>query len=394
MVVKPNRYRISVTCADPVLLVGQMTNQGFRMNEIQKIDEIHIAFFCDIKQYALVCCFLDTHKYSYTVTQMGGIRRFTCFIKQRAILLLSIILLLTATVFLPSRILFIKISGNESIPTSYILDMANSCGIRFFASRKELRSEKVKNALLQAIPQLQWAGINTSGCVATIQVREKQYREQQSTQSNGNIIALRDGIIYSCTVESGTQLCKVGQAVQKDQLLVSEYLDVGLHVKQIPVKAEIMGLTNRNISIVTPNCFRNQAVSTKESVQFSLRIGKNIIKFYKGSGISSATCDKIYMEKSVTLPGGFTLPVSFICVRVVEYQTRLQTEEKLHNYQWMADYGQHYLTQQMLAGKILYQDESFQMTGDTCQYFAHCVCLEMIGKYKFEEKVKQYGENY
>ena len=36
-----------------------------------------------------------------------------------------------------------------------------------------IRSEKVKNSLLQRIPQLQWAGINTDGCVAVISVREK-----------------------------------------------------------------------------------------------------------------------------------------------------------------------------------------------------------------------------
>ena len=89
----------------------------------------------------------------------------------RPVLLAGLGILFLLAMYLPSRVLFIRVEGNMQIPDRQILAAAEECGIRFGASRREVRSEKVKNALLSSVPQLQWAGVNTAGCVATISVR-------------------------------------------------------------------------------------------------------------------------------------------------------------------------------------------------------------------------------
>ena len=47
-----------------------------------------------------------------------------------------------------------------------------------------------------------------------------------------------------------------------------------------------------------------------QSKKYAVIIGKKRINFYKGSGISDTSCDKMYLENYVTLPGGFILPIA------------------------------------------------------------------------------------
>ena len=133
----------------------------------------------------------------------------------RPVLLGGMGLLLAASLYLPSRVLFIRVEGNSVVDTREILAAAEACGIRFGASRREVRSEKVKNNLLEKVPDLQWAGVNTAGCVATISVRERQITaEEQAEEAVTHLVAARDGYIVSTTVTQGTPLVQVGQTVR------------------------------------------------------------------------------------------------------------------------------------------------------------------------------------
>ena len=83
-------------------------------------------------------------------------------------MVIGLCLLLLLVCILPTRVLFMRVEGNESIPENLILEAAEDCGIRFGASRSAVRSEKVKNGILSRISELQWVGVNTKGCIAVI----------------------------------------------------------------------------------------------------------------------------------------------------------------------------------------------------------------------------------
>ena len=91
--------------------------------------------------------------------------------------------------------------GNQNVPENLILELASQCGLSFGTERRQVRSEQVKNALLGAVPELEWVGINTAGCVATISVRERQKGENIG-QAGGvsSIVASCDGMITGIVV--------------------------------------------------------------------------------------------------------------------------------------------------------------------------------------------------
>lgn len=296
----------------------------------------------------------------------------------RPILLVGLLLLTMLACCLPDRIIFISTEGNDEVPSRYILDAAEQCGLKFLTNRRDIRSEQIKNYLLEHIPQLQWVGVNTYGCRAVITVRERAaYEDEASDTAVSHIAAARDGVIRSCTVTRGSRNCTIGQAVRRGDILISGYTDCGLTYTAERAGGEILAQTQRSMCVVTPKSCLNQLSGNAVSHKFSILLGKKRINFYKGSGISGATCDKMYSKYVLTLPGGFSLPVALLKETTVSC---LLTEAAIQNpEQMLADFAANYLTDQMTDGVIERKAESLTELDGVFRLTGVYGCLESIG---------------
>lgn len=311
----------------------------------------------------------------------------------RPVLLAGMLLLLVMTIYLPSRIYFVEVDGNVSIPSSFIIEKAAECGIEFGADRREVRSERIKNALLQAVPQLQWAGINTYGCRAVISVRERPPEEKQMEQGTvSSIVATRDGIIQEITVHSGNRLCQPGQAVKAGQVLISGYTDCGICIRATRAQGEVFAQTQRDLTVILPLQYTQKGKIEKTDNRYSLLIGKKLINFSKDSGISTPGCDKMYSVEYMVLPGGLKLPLALVTQTVVYYETDSVTMEEEAAQSLMQDYSLHYLRDTMIAGQILQKFQTFQSSESLCILRGRYACLEMIGATRLEENLRDYGQ--
>lgn len=307
----------------------------------------------------------------------------------RPVLCGGMLIMFLLTMLIPSRIFFFRVEGNSQISTNEILSIAQDCGIRFGMSRRELRSEKMKNALLEAIPQLQWAGINTAGCVATITVRERY--NVDSTPSEGgvsSIVASRDGVIQELTVVRGNGVCKVGQAVKAGQVLISGYTDCGLSIRATRAQGEIYASTQRELTVISPMQWIQKGEEKTSSKKFALIFGKNRINFYKGSGISPSSCVKMYSESYLTLPGGFQLPVALVTEVWTEYESAQCVVTEEDTVAMMEEYANKYLSQQMIAGQILSGLQELASQEGVAILHGKYACREMIGQVRSEEIIR------
>ena len=310
---------------------------------------------------------------------------------KRPVLITGVLLLVFLTLYLPTRILFVGVDGNQSVPDVRILDVSQKCGIRFGAPRKSVRSEQVKNALLQSLPQLQWACVNTRGCVAVISVRERNSVGLDPAPGLCDIAAERDGIITEMIVERGTPLCQVGQVVKKGQILISGYVDLGLAVKAGRAEGEVFAETQRVLTVTTPTEYTAKKDITAIENRYSLLIGKKLINFEKDSGISPAGCGRMYVESYATLPGGFRLPVAVVLERITYYAEVAQTarEDELS---WLNKAGEAIAMSDMIAGEIMTSNSSVHVLDDTAVLRGMYRCREMIGRIHNEEIFTEYGK--
>ena len=183
------------------------------------------------------------------------------------------------------------------------------------------------------MPQLQWAGVSTSGCVAIITVHERNVKEPaREKEGVCSIVAARDGIITEMTVLRGNGLCKPGMAVKAGQVLISGYQDCGICIRAAHAEGEILAYTQHCLMAVCPinRVIRSETLGRKE--KYSLIIGKKEINFMKYSGISGSSCVKIYEQKYMTLPGGFVLPIVFARESTIYYETFVGAETEAESF--------------------------------------------------------------
>lgn len=318
-----------------------------------------------------------------------ALRRLTA----RPVLLMGFAVILFLTLYLPGQIFFVEVEGNLSVPTALIIEKAAQCGIDFGADRREVRSEKMKNTLLQAMPQLQWAGINTYGCRAVISVKERPMEEPTPSKGGvSSIVALRDGVITEITVQSGNRLCVPGQAVKAGQVLISGYTDCGICIRATRAKGEVYAETQRDLTAVLPLQYSQKRQMQVQEKKISLLIGKKLINFCKDSGISPTSCDKMYSVDYMTLPGGLRLPIGWVTETVIYYDTDEATLEKDTAQELVKDFSTVYLTNTMIAGQIQQRFEATEWSEERCVLWGRYACVEMIGKTRLEENIYDYGQ--
>ena len=305
---------------------------------------------------------------------------------RRRVLLGGLAALLALALYVPGRVVILEVEGNSAIPANRILEAAAQCGISFGASRREVRSEKVKNALLEAMPELSWAGVNTYGCRAVITVRERDPEpEQEKKGTVSSIIAARDGYILSCDVSRGSGLCAPGQAVKEGQVLISGYTDCGLCITAARAEGEVMAATSRHLTAVTPLETLKKSRETGKSVKYSLIVGKKRINFDNNSGISGASCGRMVANYHLTLPGGYRLPVTLVKEVLTHWEpepVRTEGEDLLK------DFAAGYLGTQMIAGTITGAVETVTEGAGVWVLEGEYACTEMIGR----ERAEQNGE--
>lgn len=312
----------------------------------------------------------------------------------RPVLIIGLLFMTLISCILPSRIFFVSVQGNESIPKRLILEQAQKCGITFGARRRDVRSEKMKNNLVAAIEQLQWAGINTYGCTATITVKEKAIQEPYEPEGGvSSIVAVRDGVIQNYTVTKGNAVCQVGGAVKEGEVLISGYTDCGIKIQASRAEGEVFAQTVWEFSAIEPAEYVRKTIPRATAKKYSVEIGKKRINFYNDSGISGSTCDKIRKEYTLQLPGGFDLPVTFVEETYIWYDEATFNLELDSEESRLRDYVQSYLQSQMISGTILEKAEATSaVSGMNCLQGRY-ICLEMIGRVRNEEIWDNYGTN-
>ena len=143
------------------------------------------------------------------------------------------------------------------------------------------------------------------------------------------------------------------------------------------------------MTAVLPQKWQSQTLKNTTEKKYSVIIGKKRINFYKGSGISDASCDKMYSESYVTLPGGFKLPIIIVTETVTYYENDEVTLSKPS----LSQFASRYLTQQMVAGTVDYRWEIDASDDQLYTLEGKYACTEMIGQVRSEEIIKPYEQH-
>lgn len=378
--------RVELTSADVAASIRNINSMNITMLDVHEIGDMTVQFTVMRSKLKKVQNEAKRKGDTIVVLSQSGLFWRITRLKERPIFVLSIVVLLALSLIVPSFVLFVEVEGNEQVPDQLIIDVAGDAGIGFGSHRRSVRSERIKNELLSMLPQLQWAGVNTSGCSAVISVKERAAEDNNRSQGPiSSIVASRDGVITSCTATNGSCLCSVGQAVQKGQMLICSYMDCGGVITMKQAEGEIYAQTCREITVVSPTEVKTRAENHGAERKYSLRLGKKRINFYNGSGIYAGSCVKMIRQYQLALPGGYVLPV----VLTVEQYSIFSLQTTSHNdelrSEQLSDYSKSLLYSDGIALSILDANEAITSSDGMLILDGIYRCNEMIGRRQAEQ---------
>jgi len=373
--------RMELTSADLSASLRTINGMQIPIHNLQLIDDLTAHFTVSRRALKQIQNMAQRKGERVEVFSHIGMFWYLWRLRKRPVLYAGMTLLLMLALFLPTRVMFVEVEGNHRMPSRLIVEAAQDAGISFGASRRAVRSERIKNELLGALPQLQWAGVNTYGCRAVISVRERAPENQTADEYVlSNVVASCDGVITSVTVTGGSGVCVIGQAVQEGQLLISGYTDCGGVVTAGRAEGEIFAQTRHEITAVTPCEIKIRTHSDKIQTNYSLCIGKKRINFYKGSGISDGSCVKMVTQYHLTLPGGYELPLSIIKEQRTGYQTRVNQIDAAQLTGQLSAFSKILLHSEGVALTIIDVQETVDTENGLTVLSGIYNCTEMIGR--------------
>ena len=389
--------RLEYTSANVAEGIRAINAAGITLYRAEPVDDLTIRFSVRWRQVRALRKLISRRGEQVSSISWKGAVFAAKRMLRRPVLMAGILLILWLTLFLPSRVLFVEVEGNISVPERLILEDAAKYGLGFGTKRSLIRSEKIKNQLMQSIPSLQWVGVNTVGCRAIISVQERtDIPKSQPDSAVSSIVANRDGLIREMTVIKGSPLCKPGQTVKKGQVLISGYTDLGLVIRAEQAQGEVFAETSRSFSAAIPENWLTNVAQARSEKKYSLIIGKKRINFDKGSGILDTSCGKMYSEYYLTLPGGFRLPIALAVERWTFRNQQSEALDEAAARQILSEFAQRQLAQQMVAGRVENQYETISKLDGLFYLSGKYSCCEMIGRTRPEEIIEHHeisGEN-
>ncbi len=177
-------------------------------------------------------------------------------------------------VFLSGFIWKIEVVGNERVNDTLIIEACEELDIREGTRIKSIDTDKAKEQLLIKLNGLAWASFNIEGSRLTVNVSEIK-NSAQNAAAPSNLLAKADGVIKRVDVKSGDCKIKVGDAVVKDDLLVSGeivFSESGV-IKQVQSKGEIIAETKRIFTVTIPKTQIKSIISDKA-------VCKSVLSFF------------------------------------------------------------------------------------------------------------------
>lgn len=378
--------KLCISSAEPAIVMRDLTDKGVILTEIKT--EGYFDLYVSVNKAYLPIIQQYCHHKSIELKIIKHSLLHTAFkqLRKRAVIITGVLLLLFLSLTIPNRVFFFEFEGNHSISEYEIIGQLEQLGIGFGSKKSNIHKTQLADSLVKNIPAIHWVGIQIRGCVMTLEIQENIISAPDTSLqgSVSHLVANTDGIIEEITVLQGSGLCSPGQAVIAGQVLISGFEDHGFFLRATHARGEVYAKTYHVLQSVTPikNTKRRECIDSNKKL--SLIIGKKQINFYNSSGISPASCVKMYSKKYVYLPGGFRLPIAIITEYTQNYDLAPATLPQQAISELEA-FCHRYITSQMIAGQILDRKVNTNMTQDCCLLSCHYICKEQIGKIKTEE---------
>lgn len=160
--------------------------------------------------------------------------------------------------YLPQHIWLITVTGNVRVCAEDITAAVATLGVETGRRFDTLDMDTIRMKALSALPDIAWLTVNPDGCIARIEVTEREpVPDPDASTAPSNIVAACDGVIRSVKATGGHAAKRAGEAVAAGDLLVSGvHEDISGFTSVSRSKAVVLALTEHTLTVEIPFCER------------------------------------------------------------------------------------------------------------------------------------------
>ena len=370
--------RITGACPEEFLM--RLVRCDVRFRDYRKEDELTATLVIPAEKMSAARAAAKKTMCQIEVASVSGLIPGIRAMGLRILMPIWLVLLTMGVFWLQGHMLFFEVEGNSTLPDRVILEALEQCGVGFFTPEDHVDLNLLKNQMISRLPQLSFLTVNHRGCIAQVVVREREEKPiLAESAAPANILASKDGLITSVTATGGAAMIRPGDFVTKGQLMISGVTNLDKTLMVSRAEGEVYARTWNALDAVIADELAYKQRTGRETRVFAVTFGKKKINFYKTSGISYGNYDKMTTEKPLTLPGGYTLPVSLTVTVFREYTVSTQPVEQTQAQLLLEQCVRQQLLGTMTAGTIQSMSVSVRQETGCYRLTGTAECQEEIG---------------
>ena len=250
--------------------------------------------------------------------------------RMRAGILAGLVASVFIFIFSSSLVWDIRIEGATKLSEQELLSTFEKCGLTVGTKLSDIDADVLENQILILSDGISWVSVNLSQNVANVEIREIDYAlpDEYGDALYSNVTASQSGVIVGFEDIRGNIAVDIGDAVCKDQLLISGIRgEEGTPMSLTNAHGRVFAEVEETIEIRIPQKYIKKVTRNNVKCEKFLIFFKNEIKIFSNSGNSPATCDKIDIIESFYTLNQKKLPFGIKTVKYIEYEE----EEIIHS---------------------------------------------------------------
>lgn len=274
----------------------------------------------------------------------------------------------------------IAVEGNEDVSRGEILRALAECGVESGSFWPSWSADAIKNGVILRIPELAWVGVSVDSSRAVVRVRERDPApELRDNDEPYSVTARRTGIIERMQVYLGAPLVEAGDAVLEGEPLVSGRVESGLgSVRYVHASALVEARTYYELTVVSPLEYE-AAQPCGSHTRWALVVGGGRLNLYPGSSAPEENCVLVTTEHRLEWPGVFSLPVTLVQERILEYDIVAKSADaEALTERLEAELAQRLEAELAGRGEVLSQSFTARKSGGALYVTLRAECLEDI----------------
>ena len=201
-------------------------HRGIFLRDVHRLNAVTISAVVSADDFCLLRPIARKTHTKIKVVSKRGLPFFLNRYKKRRFAAVGAAIFIAIIWYCSSHIMGIEISGNERIKTETVIQSLKDYGVYTGASVGKIDKYLVQNQMMTRLDDVAWIGVNIKGSKIYIEIKERLNTAiEPSRTAICNLVAAKDGQIELMEVKDGQNMVKVGDVVEKGDLLVSGAID-------------------------------------------------------------------------------------------------------------------------------------------------------------------------